>query len=405
MTDPLTPVSEVIAAVERAVHPTPPAEILLERCWRSVLAADVLAPMALPPHDNSAMDGFAVRAEDTADASESEPVVLRVVGRSHAGAPPVVPCAPGDAVEIATGAMLPAGADAIVRLEEARFDGDRVTVTAPVHPGRDVRWRGEDIGAGERLLQAGQQLGMIQLAAAASVGLRSLPVHRPAHVSVVLTGDEVVRGDILDPGKVPDALSSALVAAIRADGAEAAVTGPVGDDDERLVTTLTAAADASDLIITTGGVSVGPRDRMPAVLARLGNVERWKVAVKPGKPFALAQVDGVPVICLPGNPVAALVAYELFARAALGQLAGRPFRSRSWQVRLAGTLVGDRARLHLVRGRLGARVGGPLVMPVWGSGAGSIASIGTADVWIVLPPGTAELTDGALVEVRPMAGT
>ena len=401
----LTPVEEVVAAVERSVHPTPISEIPIARCWRAVLARDVAALVSLPPHDNSAMDGYAVRAEDTTEARPSAPVSLRVVGRSHAGFPSAVPCSPGDAVEIATGALVPAGADAVVRIEEVEKDGEAILVRAPVESGRDVRRRGEDVTQGEGVLERGVTLGQVQLAAAAACGHRSLPVHRPAHLTVVLTGDEVSRRSDLGPGQVPDALGDSLMAALTAEGpVDVDLVGPVGDDHDRLAATLGTAASVSDLIVTVGGVSVGPRDRVAGTIEELGSVERWRVAVKPGKPFALGTVDDVPVLCLPGNPLAALVAYELFVRAAVGQLSGRPFRPAARTARLTAPLEPDDERLRLVRGHVAEGADHNMVTPVGLKGSGRVASAGAANVWILVRPGNAGLAAGDEVVLRPMAG-
>ncbi|MDX1658196.1 MAG: molybdopterin molybdotransferase MoeA [Nitriliruptorales bacterium] len=401
----LTPVEDVVAAVERSVHPTPVSEIPIARCWRAVLARDVAALVSLPPHDNSAMDGYAVRAEDTTEARPADPVSLRVVGRSHAGFPSVVPCTPGDAVEIATGALVPAGADAVVRVEEVEKEGEEILVRVPVESGRDVRRRGEDVAHGDVVLERGVTLGQVQLAAAAACGHRSLPVHRPAHLTVVLTGDEVSRRGDLEPGQVPDALGDSMMAALTDEGpVDVDLVGPVGDDHDRLAATIGTAASVSDLIVTIGGVSVGPRDRVAATIEDLGSVERWRVAVKPGKPFALGIVDEVPVLCLPGNPIAALVAYELFVRAAVGQLAGRPFRPAIRPVRLTAAVEGDGERLRLVRGHVAEGADHASVTPVGRGGSGRVASAGTANVWIVVPPGTARLDAGDEVMLRPMAG-
>ena len=404
MTKGLTPVAEVVAAVERAIHPTPAAEIPIRRCWRAVLAEDVHALISLPPHDNSAMDGYAVRSEDTVEARPDAPVELKIVGRSHAGAPPTVPCAPGDAIEIATGAVVPAGADAVVRIEEVETGEDTILVTVPVEPGRDIRRKGEDTTRDARVLEQGAVLGVVQLAAAAACGHRSLPVHRPARLTLVLTGDEIGGGGALDHGQVPDALGPALGAAIAAEGVDVDVTGPIRDDEARLEAVLSTAASVSDLVVTVGGASVGPRDRVMEVIDGLGGIDRYAVAVKPGKPFGLGHVDETPVMCLPGNPLAALACHELFLRPALGQLAGRPYRPAPRRARLESTVQGAGDRLHLVRGHVSEGVDGAVTSPVDAVGAGRIATAGQANAWLIVPPDTGDLGPGDHVDYRLMAG-
>ena len=293
-----------------------PAEVPLGLALGRTLARDVIAGEPLPPFARSAMDGYAVRARDTLGASESSPVYLRLAGEAEMGSIPAFSVAPGTCARIHTGAALPAGADAVVMVEETNLVGAaEVEVSASVAPGEDVIQLGEDVVAGERALEAGRRLRPVDIGALAALGVVDVRVAQMPRVAVLSTGDELVApGERTRPGEIRDVNGPMLCAMLERAGAAARHHGIVPDDEERLVEAARAALDASDALVVTAGSSVSARDVTARALACLGSpgILLHGIAVKPGKPTIVACCDGKPVFGLPGNPVsAAVVAWRL----------------------------------------------------------------------------------------------
>lgn len=389
-------VRQRIAALLRALPPqsTPLAEVA-----GLVLATPVRSAISLPPFTNAAMDGFAVRCADT----QQPPARLQVAGRSVAGAPWPHELQPGEAIAIATGAALPGGADGIVAIEESQEADGHVVVHAAVPSGRHVRWAGEDIAAGREVLPAGLVLGAGQIAAAAALGLTHLDVHPRPRVAILPTGDEVRPGGTpLRPGEIHDALSAALAALVAEAGGVALPYPPAQDDPHRLEGCLRDAAAGADLVLTTGGVSVGDRD----FIARLGGdvaVSSVRVALRPARPFAFGTAFGTPLIALPGNPGSTLASYEEFARPAILALLGKPALPRqALRATLQGPLPagGTPGDLRLVRVSVWRRNGRLLARSAGGQGAGMVHSLARANAWAVVAPGQAAPGDGVEIDVR-----
>ncbi len=347
------------------------------------LAEPVRAVVAAPPHDCSAMDGYAVRAEEVAG-----PATLPVRRTIFAGELPGAPLEGGEAVRIFTGAPLPPGADAVVREEAVAAAEGRATFTAPARPGENVRLAGEDVPSGGLALEAGVRLGARQRALLHAVGAATVRVRRRPRVRVLATGDEVVSG------RTPDSNGLLVAALCEAAGAEVERLR-VPDRLEALCAALAAAAAAGDLVITIGGVSVGARDLVPAALAALGaEVRVHRVRMKPGKPFLFATLGGKPVLCLPGSPSACLVTFEVFARPALLALAGAARLLRpAVLVRLAGPIAGRAGKARVAWATLDpdgrAR---PL-----GREAAQVRGPALAEALLVLPAEAGALDDGAEV--------
>ena len=321
-----------------------------------VLAADVVAGERVPPFANTAMDGYAVRAADTAGATSDAPARLHVVGDLPAGHAPTLPVGPGEAIRIMTGAPTPPGADASVMVERTERDGaDGVRISVPATVGDHIRPAGGDVDAGDVVFTAGTVLGPAHLGMLASIGLTDAPVYRRVRVGVISTGDELVEGpQPLAPGQIRDSNRPMLLALVAEAGAEPVDLG-IGRDDEAAVEAMFRdAAAGCDVIVTSGGVSVGDYDVVKAVLDRLGALEWWQVAIKPAKPLAFGLLDGTPVFGLPGNPVSSHVSFELFARPALRRMAGDPRPERTVVRATAGAAMPRRAdgKLYLDRVRV-----------------------------------------------------
>ncbi|MGZ4711778.1 MAG: molybdopterin molybdotransferase MoeA [Acidimicrobiia bacterium] len=383
---------EVQARITDAVPRPHATTVPLRDALGLVLAADVIAGEPVPPFANTAMDGYAVQAADTAGASDTAPVRLRVVGDLPAGHAPTVPVGRGEAIRIMTGAPIPAGADAIVMVERTERDGtDGVLVSHAATVGDHVRPAGGDVEEGDDVFAAGAVLTPAHVGVLASLGFTEVPVYARVRVGVISTGDELQEGPVvLAPGQIRDSNRPMLLGLVAESGAEAVDLG-IGRDDEDTVTQLFRAAAAScDAIITSGGVSVGDYDVVKAVLGRLGTLEWWQVDIKPAKPLAFGHVDGTPIFGLPGNPVSSHVSFELFARPALRQMMGHADVQRPVVRAVAGEAMPRRAdgKLYLDRVRV-TYVDGAYVAVRSGAQASNVLSgLALANGLALLPDGT-----------------
>ena len=330
-------VDDALELILRQFAPLPARDLPLDRALGLVVAEDVLARDDVPGFDNSAYDGYAVRAADLATAAAAAPARLRVVDEIPAGRVSPVTLQPGQAARIMTGAPVPAGADAVVPFEDTdrtdwgylgtdprgpSADRREVAVLERAEPGENVRPAGGDIGAGSVVIQAGRRLGPAEIGVLGSVGVSAVRVHPRASAAIVPTGDEIVEIDAgIRAGQVRNSNAWALEAATRALGAKPNRLPITGDTVEALQAALTAGAE-SDVIVTIGGVSMGDYDLVTNVLGSEGRMDFWQINMRPGKPLAFGQVHGTPVIGLPGNPVSSMVCFALFVRPALLRLMG-----------------------------------------------------------------------------------
>jgi molybdopterin molybdotransferase len=349
----------VQAARERvltAIEPLSPVDVPVGDALGLVLARDVVAPEALPRFSNSAMDGYAVRADDVVMASENEPVELSVVGEVRAGSPGDVEVAPRTSVRIMTGAPIPPGADAIVPVELTSEHDGRIRIVESVAVGRHVRPAGEDVAEGGVLVRAGTELSPGELAVLAAAGASPLPLRRGPRVAVLVTGDELVPPEASPgAGQIRDSNSIALRTLVAQAGGEPLPFPVVEDDRQAVREALGRAADLADLIVTSGGVSVGGYDFIKEIVEELGSIELWRVAMQPGKPVVLGRVGSRPLLGLPGNPVSVHVAFEQFVRPAIRKLRGcRSLLRPTVAARLTETVRKPPGRLHFVRVRLDA---------------------------------------------------
>lgn len=377
---------EILAAVPRLDVVTVPRA----RAHGLVLAGEVVAGEPVPPFANSAMDGYAVRAADTAGATAAAPVRLRVVGELPAGRPPSTPVGPGEAIRIMTGAPVPDGADAIAIVETTERDGDDgVLVAAAARPGEHVRPAGGDLAAGRPVFGPGTPLTPAHLGVLASLGVDAVAVVRRARVGVLSTGDEVVESGPLEPGRIRDANRPMLLALLQEAGCEPVDLGIARDDEALITATLGHALRDCDAVITSGGVSVGDFDYVKAALERLGHLRWFQVAIKPAKPLAFGVLTGTPVFGLPGNPVSSHVSFELFARPALLAMMGHEARLRPVVTARAAHAMPRRpdGKLHLDRVRVRPE-GDGFVAAATGSQASNVLSaMAAANGLALLPDG------------------
>jgi molybdopterin molybdotransferase len=399
-------VEEHLSAVLSAVTPLAPVRLGLAEAEECVLAEDVTAAVALPPFDNSSMDGYAVLASDVAGAAPDSPATLRVTGEIAAGDTGDHRLAPGEAIRIMTGARLPAGADAVVQVEWTDGGGTEVAVYRPAEPGSAVRYRGGDAAAGETLLAAGTRLRPMHIAVAASAGRSEVTVRPRPRIVVLSTGDELTEpGTPLVPGRIWDSNSYMIAAAARQAGAVASRRSVVPDDPSGVLPALEEQLAHADLLITTGGVSMGgEHDVVKAALHELGTVTFSKVAMQPGMPQGFGVIGaggvgaktGVPIFTLPGNPVSAYVSFQLFVRPALAALQGADDLSLT---AVRATLTGPARSPAGRRSYLRAVLDGSQVTPLSGQQSHQVASLGRANALIIVPERETELPAGVAVDV------
>ncbi|HSP10582.1 MAG TPA: gephyrin-like molybdotransferase Glp [Candidatus Dormibacteraeota bacterium] len=393
------PLVDAAAAAAEVLERTPVLgveRVALADCAGRVLAEDLTASSPLPAFPSSAVDGFAVRSADAGRA-------LRVVGESAAGRPLGERIGPGAAARILTGGVLPDGADCVVMVEEVKLDGDVVTVPQGLQPGTNFHAVGADLRAGEKVLSAGAQLGAAEIGLAAAMGLPRLAVHLRPRVALMSTGDELVEvGKTPGPGQIQDSNRWALLAALREAGAEVRLLGIGPDEPEALRRLVVEALGQADVLVTSGGVSVGTHDLVKPLLESLGTVHIGRVKLKPGKPFTFATLQGEGskvAFGLPGFPVSSLVTFEVFVRPALRKMQGFAELHRpSLPVRLAYDARPSVDRTEYQRVTL-RRVGLELVAHSTGSQSSSrLMSLAGAHALVRVPPGDQGISSGSVVD-------
>jgi molybdopterin molybdotransferase len=393
-------VEEHQSAILAAITPLPPADAELAIAEGRVLAEDVTAAVSLPSFDNSGMDGYALRAADTSDSSERKPVTLQVTAEIAAGDTRDYVLAPGTAIKIMTGARMPAAADAVVPVEWTDDGTDRVQIYRPAERGNAVRYAGGDAAEGETLLTAGVRMRPMQIAVAASAGRKTVQVMPRPRVVVLSTGNELTEpGTPLVPGRIWDSNSYMLAAAAREAGALAYRRSGLPDDPAGVLPALEEQLARADLLITTGGVSMGgEHDVVKAALRELGTVTFTKVAMQPGMPQGFGTIGDkhVPIFTLPGNPVSAYVSFQLFVRPALAALQGAAdLRLNAVRATLTRPVRSPAKRRSYLRGVLE----GGQVSPLSGQGSHQIAALGKANALIVVPEQETGLPEGHPVDV------
>ncbi len=371
-----------------------------------VLAEDVAPKFDVPPHDNSSVDGYAVRAADTAGASEDAPCRLGVLEDIPAGTVPSAEVGPGKASRIMTGAVLPDGADAVVMVENTRQKQDAVEILKAVEPGQNVRYRGEDVRQGQRVLFGGAEIGPGEIGLLAAFQRSQVAVRRRPVVAVLSTGDEVVEIDEkLVPGKIVNSNSYSLAALVRECGGRPVNLGIAGDSESEIAAAIGSALSA-DMVLSTGGVSVGDYDYVKKVLEDLGaDMRFWRVKMKPGKPLAYGLLQGKPFFGLPGNPVSCMVSFLLFARPAMRKMMGhgpRDLHLPTVPAKLENDLSAGGDRRHYLRARI-TRSGGRFhASTVAGQGSGMLSSMTGTNGLVIVETGVTSVSRGTEVSVLLM---
>lgn len=393
---PLLSIAEARSRVLAEVTPLRPEDVPLAAALDRVLAEDVVAASPVPPFDNSAMDGFAVAAGPAGRR-------LRIAGESRAGAPATAPPGEGEALRISTGAMVPPGTEAVVPVEHVREEAGAIVVERDVAPGRHVRRAGEDVAAGATVLRAGARLGAAELGVAAVTGRATLRCALRPRVAIVATGDELVPpGEPLGPGQIHESNATALAALAARCGADLIPAGHARDTPKDVRHALLAALGGAEVVIVSGGVSVGPHDHVKGALEGLGVEQRfWRVALRPGKPtwFGVSP-HGQLVFGLPGNPVSALVTFLLFVRPALLALQGASPDAPRRTARLAVAVARTPARDEALRVSLRDGEHGLEAHPTGPQGSHVLTSMLGADGLALVPAGDDVLPAGTAVEVE-----
>jgi molybdopterin molybdotransferase len=399
--DGLLSVDDARERVLSQISPLASLQLPLTEAYGCVLAEDAFATESLPAFASSAMDGFAVRAADASGASPTAPVELKIAGRAMIGRQPEATVGGGEAVRIATGAPIPAGANAIVPIENAEATGDLVQLFEAPSPGAHIRPAGEDVTEGDVLVPSGKRLGPPELGLLANAGHPHPVVHPRPRVVVLSTGDELVPPtETPEFGQVRDANAFTIFGALRDAGAIPVMAGIIGDDVEALKESVFSYLIQADAFVSSGGVSVGERDVVKAAFFRRGEVDFYKVAMQPGMPQGFGNIEGKPYWGLPGNPVSVFVSFEIFVRPAILKMMGR---TRLGRPEIAATLTADvagpKAKTQYARVDVKRGPKGWTAEPTGARGSNLISTVSRANGLAIVPPGTEVAPAGSEVRV------
>lgn len=394
------PVEQARKLIGQFLHPVTESEEIdiLQACHRT-LAADVRSPMNVPPHDYSSMDGYAVRHEDLATAG----IMLQKIGTAFAGNAFGGAVDKGECVRIMTGAMIPQGADAVIMQEHVKADGDKITFANPAKKMQNIRLVGEDIKYNDVVLGKGKRIGPAEMGLLASLGFAKVRVVRKLKVAIFSTGDELVQpGNTLGSSQIYDSNRYSLTGLLTELGAEILDMGSIRDDKETLRAAFNSAAESADVVITSGGASVGDADYVKQLLDEIGEVVFWKIAMKPGKPLAYGKVGKAHFFGLPGNPVSAMVTFQQFVRNALWVLMGQEAKQIfTFKAKLTNTIKKAPGRTEFQRGILSQDSQGNWEVKTTGDqGSGILSSMSRANCYIILPTEQGSVEPGAMVDVQ-----
>ncbi|MDE2949534.1 MAG: molybdopterin molybdotransferase MoeA [Chloroflexota bacterium] len=409
MMQPLLNVDSALAKILADMKTLPAETVSLPEAHNRVIAEDIVSPIDLPPFHNSAMDGYAIHYEDSVDADPANPVTLSVAMDILAGSAPAARLEPGQAARIMTGAPVPAGATAVIPVEDTDDDWSKdensplpasARLHRPLAPGENIRRAGENIAAGATVMAAGAVIGPAEIGMLAGIGCRRVDVIRQPKVAILSSGDELVDiYDDLTPGKIRDTNGYTLAGLIRQAGG-IPIRLPIAKDTLDSIRALyrRALEINPDLLISTAGVSVGAADLVKGVMNELGDIDFWRINMRPGKPLAYGTIQGLPFFGLPGNPVSTMVTFEVLVKPALAKIAGRPFKQQTVKAIAAGALKSDGRRsynrviLSQENGRIMAGTTGI-------QSSGALMSMVKADGLAIIPEGTTDVPPGSELDV------
>jgi molybdopterin molybdotransferase len=399
-------VEEARARIAAAVTPVGGVEkVALRSALDRVLAEDIRSPLDVPAHTNSAMDGYAIRGDDLPTQGKVE---LAVTGTAWAGRPHAGVVKRGQCTRVMTGAPMPKGTDTVIMQEDVERDGDTIRVSTGHKPGQNVRAAGEDVTAGQIVLSGGRQILPADLGLLASLGIAEIRVRRRLRVAFFSTGDELRSiGEPLSEGQIFDSNRYTLYGMLVRLGADIVDMGVVPDEREATREAFALAADNADVVITSGGVSVGEADYVKETLDAIGQVNFWQIAIKPGRPLAFGRVQSAVFFGLPGNPVSVMVTFYQFVAPALRRMMGQngADAAPTFKVRCASRLKKTRGRTEFQRAVLERTGAGELVVRSTGpQGSGLLHSMSVANCFVILPSDSTGVEPGALVEVQPFYG-
>ncbi|WP_100642992.1 gephyrin-like molybdotransferase Glp [Alteromonas facilis] len=396
---PWLPLTEALGYIEKNTKPIcQPSQIATQYCLGRIVAEDIISSIDVPAFNNSSMDGYALRHADTLTTD-----TLQIVGESFAGHPYTGTIGEKECVRIMTGGVLPKGADTVVMQENVIVSNDRIELTEPVQFGESVRYAGSDIAIGQTLIEAGHKLNAVDVGLGASVGMGELPVYSTLRVAVLSTGDELLApGQALKPGHIYDSNRYALMALLQGQGYDVIDMGIVEDDPDAIKSAFMRADQQADAVICSGGVSVGDADHVKAVLSDIGQVDFWKIAIKPGKPLAFGRLPNTVFIGLPGNSVSAVVTFIQVAQYALARLAGEKRKSQPSFTAIAADRFYKRAgRQDFQRALCFEDDSGQLkVRPVGRQNSAVLSTFSDSNCFAVLPLESADVMPGEEVTVQ-----
>ena len=398
----MTTVEEALSRILSSITPLSLEKTDILNSLGRVLGEDIYADMDIPPKNNSAMDGYAVRWEDTEGASRENPIILNVIEDIPAGYVPQKSVNSGEVSRIMTGAYIPPGADAIVRMEDTEKDGKRVKILAEAIAGQDMRFAGEDVKTGEMVISCGTLVRPAEIGMMASVGRSFIHVYQKPLVAILATGDELVDIDgKISPGKIRSSNSYSLAAQVVECGGIPIQIGIANDVREDLIAKFKAARRA-DIIISSGGVSVGDYDLVKEIMKEVGDgIQFWKVAMKPGKPLVFGAFENIPIFGLPGNPVSSMVSFEQFVRPSILKMMGHKklFR-KAIQAVLMDDITKKKGRKHFVRSRIRYENGKFTATTTGEQGSGILKSMVMANGFIIVPENVSFIEKGSEVTVQ-----
>ncbi|CAB50326.1 molybdenum cofactor synthesis domain-containing protein [Pyrococcus abyssi] len=396
----VVPLERALEIVNSFTLPLGTEEVKLSEALGRIVAEDIYSPIDIPPFDRATVDGYAVRAEDTFMASEANPIKLKVVGEIHAGEEPKLELKKGETVYISTGAMLPKNADAVIQFEDVERVGDEIIIYKPAYPGLGVMKKGVDISKGRLLVRKGERLGFKQTALLSAVGVERVRVFRKPKVAIISTGNEIVLpGSELKPGQIYDINGRALSDAVNELGGEGIFLGIARDDRESLKELIEEGVRVADIVVISGGASGGMRDLTASVIEELGEVKVHGIAIQPGKPTIIGEINGKPVFGLPGYPTSCLTNFTLLVVPLLLRALGREGKVRKVKARLKHKIFSVKGRRQFLPVKLEGGVAVPIL-----KGSGAVTSFIDADGFIEIPETVESVDEGEEVEVTLFEG-